>query len=117
MLFSSALQLCSFSLKRPPLSFACCTKAGHKALQFHVSSTLALGAPDWSSSACACLQTIAGASTEYMMGSAEISFVNVGPVTSNLTSISVNPNGTADVTAQVAVDFVAPEGTQVSAEP
>ena len=50
------------------------------------------------------------------MGSAEINFVNIGPVTSNLTSISVNPNGTADVTAQVAVDFVAPEGTQVSAE-
>eukprot|EP00891_Asterochloris_glomerata_P006250 jgi/Astpho2/6250/fgenesh1_pg.00088_%23_59_t len=59
------------------------------------------------------MQTIAGASTEYMMGSAQINFVNIGPVTSNLTSISVNSNGTANVTAQVAVDFVAPQGTQV----
>ena len=50
------------------------------------------------------------------MGSAAIDFVNIGPVTSNLTSISVNPNGTADVTAQIAVDFVAPEGTQVGAD-
>lgn len=52
-----------------------------------------------------------------MMGSAQINFVNIGPVTSNLTSISVNSNGTANVTAQVAVDFVAPQGTQVGVQP
>ena len=53
----------------------------------------------------------AAAST--LMGTVTISHFNFGPTNVNFTSIAPNGDGTANVSATVAVDFVAPSGVTV----
>lgn len=48
-----------------------------------------------------------------LMGTVQISHFNFGPTSVNFTSIAPNGDGTANVTAVVAVDFVAPSGVTV----
>lgn len=45
-----------------------------------------------------------------LMGTITISHFNFGPTTVNFTNIAPNVDGTANVSATVAVDFVAPSG-------
>lgn len=48
-----------------------------------------------------------------LMGTVQISHFNFGPTSVNFSSIAPNGDGTANVTAVVAVDFVAPSGVTV----
>lgn len=48
-----------------------------------------------------------------LMGTVEISYFNFGATSVNFTSIAPNGDGTANVSATVAVDFVAPSGVTV----
>lgn len=53
------------------------------------------------------------ATTSTLMGTVTISHFNFGPTNVNFTSIAPNGDGTANVSATVAVDFVAPSGGTV----
>ena len=52
----------------------------------------------------------ADATASTLMGFVEISYFNFGATSVNFTSIAPNGDGTANVSATVAVDFVAPSG-------
>ena len=55
----------------------------------------------------------ADATVSTLMGTVQISHFNFGPTSVNFTNIAPNGDGTANVSATVAVDFVAPSGVTV----
>lgn len=55
----------------------------------------------------------ADATASTLMGTVEISYFNFGATSVNFTNIAPNGDGTANVSATVSVDFVAPSGVPV----
>lgn len=81
---------------------------------YTIQVTPSRAATGYSTVYLALMQTYAADSqAQTLMGTVEISYFNFGPTTVNFTSIASNGDGSANVSASVAVDFVAPAGSSV----
>ena len=81
---------------------------------FTIQVTPSKAATGYSTVYLALMQTYAAdANAQTLMGSVEISYFNFGPTAVNFTSIVSNGDGSANVSASVAVDFTAPSGSSV----
>ena len=81
---------------------------------FTIQVTPSRAATGYSTVYLALMQTYAAnANAQTLMGSVEISYFNFGSTTVNFTSVASNGDGSANVSASVAVDFTAPAGSSV----
>ena len=81
---------------------------------FTIQVTPSRAATGYSTVYLALMQTYtADANAQTLMGTVEISYFNFGSTTVNFTSIASNGDGSANVSASVAVDFTAPAGSSV----